>query len=253
MSFPFEKCYNVEELKGYGITVDYDNLGNTAFVYKNTEIGYLLDIPGEPFQIATSFKINDCDYYLLNEQFKIEGIYKRERHWEKDEHGKTYLVKEKPLCWDNTTLSEVDFHDQLLARLIRAIEIYEAKMPILLEKFPWVVKYKKAHLSTDECIKHNLVLTPGATKLLNGNDALMSLITVQTEKISQHEDLEHSYWMVTVKEPQVTGIVDNKELLEYTKISYLVLNDRFTQGNKILMKLNANEIAALQVISMQGV
>ena len=59
--------------------------------------------------------------------------------------------------------------------------------------------------------------------------------------------------MVTVKEPQVTGIVDNKELLEYTKVSYLVLNDRFTQGNKILMKLNANETAALQVISMQGV
>ena len=92
MSFPFEKCYNVEELKGYGITVDYDNLGNTAFVYKNTEIGYLLDIPGEPFQIATSFKINDCDYYLLNEQFKIEGIYKRERHWEKERPDRKSVV-----------------------------------------------------------------------------------------------------------------------------------------------------------------
>ena len=55
MSFPFEKCYDPKELEGYGITVNLDSLGNTSFLYKKVEIGYLLDIPGEGFEIATSF------------------------------------------------------------------------------------------------------------------------------------------------------------------------------------------------------
>ena len=113
MSFPFEKCYDPKELEGYGITVNLDSLGNTSFLYKKVEIGYLLDIPGEGFEIATSFKINDCDYYLLTGKFEVEPIYKRMRTWRRDESGKTYLEKEKLLRWEDTTLSEIDFHDHL--------------------------------------------------------------------------------------------------------------------------------------------
>lgn len=247
MSFPFKKCYNVEELKGYGITVDYDNLGNTAFRYKNTEIGYLLDIPGEGFEIATSFKINDCDYYLLTNKFEVEPIYKRMKTWRRDESGKTYLKKEKLLRWEDTTLSEIDFHDQLLARLVRAIEIYEAKLPILMEKFPWIVNYKKRNLSDEECIEHNLTLSEGIRTLLNGSVINACKFKTEYKKIDSSTNMDVTYWLLTVKSSAITGIVNGQEIFEPELIRYFVRHDRFG-GNKILMKLNSEEYFNLQRI-----
>ena len=247
MSFPFEKCYDPKELAGYGIKVRSDSLGNTEFLYKNVEIGYLLDIPGEGFEIATSFKINDCDYYLLNDKFEVEPIYKRMRTWRKDESGKTYLEKEKLLRWEDTTLSEIDFHDQLLARLIRAIEIYEAKLPILMEKFPWIVNHKKRNLTDEECIEHNLTLHEGNVTLLNGNDITAYKFKTENKKISSSTNIDITYWLVTVKSSVVTGIVNGQEIFEPELIRYFVRHDRFG-GNKILMKLNQEEYFNLQRI-----
>lgn len=247
MSFPFEKCYDPKELAGYGIKVRSDSLGNTEFLYKNVEIGYLLDIPGEGFEIATSFKINDCDYYLLNDKFEVEPIYKRMRTWRKDESGKTYLEKEKLLRWEDTTLSEIDFHDQLLARLVRAIEIYEAKLPILMEKFPWIVNHKKRNLTDEECIEHNLTLHEGNVTLLNGNDITAYKFKTENKKISSSTNIDITYWLVTVKSSVVTGIVNGQEIFEPELIRYFVRHDRFG-GNKILMKLNQEEYFNLQRI-----
>ena len=247
MSFPFEKCYDPKELAGYGISVNLDSLGNTSFLYKNVEIGYLLDIPGEGFEIATSFKINDCDYYLLNDKFEVEPIYKRMRTWRKDESGKTYLEKEKLLRWEDTTLSEIDFHDQLLARLVRAIEIYEAKLPILMEKFPWIVNHKKRNLTDEECIEHNLTLHEGNVTLLNGNDITAYKFKTENKKISSSTNIDITYWLVTVKSSVVTGIVNGQEIFEPELIRYFVRHDRFG-GNKILMKLNQEEYFNLQRI-----
>ena len=247
MSFPFEKCYDPKELEGYGISVNLDSLGNTSFLYKNVEIGYLLDIPGEGFEIATSFKINDCDYYLLNDKFEVEPIYKRMRTWRKDESGKTYLEKEKLLRWEDTTLSEIDFHDQLLARLVRAIEIYEAKLPILMEKFPWIVNHKKRNLTDEECIEHNLTLHEGNVTLLNGNDITAYKFKTENKKISSSTNIDITYWLVTVKSSVVTGIVNGQEIFEPELIRYFVRHDRFG-GNKILMKLNQEEYFNLQRI-----
>lgn len=249
MSFPFKKCYNIEELKGYGITVSYDHLGNTQFLYKNVEIGYLLDIPGEGFEIATSFKINDCDYYLLTDKFEVEPIYKRMRTWRRDETGKTYLEKEKLLRWEDTTLSEVDFHEQLLARLIRAIEIYEAKLPILMEKFPWIVNHKKHNMTDEECIEHNFKLDEGNAKLLNGNDIVAYKFKTEYKKLTASTNVDITYWLVSVKTPVVTGIIDGQETLEYTMVRYFVRHDRFG-GNKILMKLNSEDFMTLQGLIM---
>jgi len=249
MSFPFEKCYNQEELKGYGIEVSYDSLGNTQFLYKNVEIGYLLDIPGEAFEIATSFKVNDCDYYLVTEKFEVEPIYKHARIWTRDAEGKTYLVKEKPLRWEDTTLSEVDFHDQLLARLVRAIEIYEAKLPILMEKFPWIVKNKKSRMTDVECIEHNHTLNEGNAKLLNGNNIVAHKFKTEYTKLPGNSKIDITYWLVTVKSPVVTGILKGQELIEYTEVRYFVRHDRFG-GNKILMKLNTEEFMSLQGLIM---
>lgn len=249
MSFPFEKCYDPKELEGYGITVNFDSLGNISFLYKKVEIGYLLDIPGEGFEIATSFKINDCDYYLLTDKFEVEPIYKRMRTWRRDESGKTYLEKEKLLRWEDTTLSEIDFHDQLLARLVRAIEIYEAKLPILMEKFPWIVNHKKRNLSDEECIEHNLTLTEGNVTLLNGNDIVAYKFKTENKKLTSSTNIDVTYWLVTVKSPVVTGIVNGQEIFEPELIRYFVRHDRFG-GNKILMKLNPEEFMSLQGLIM---
>lgn len=247
MSFPFEKCYDPKELEGYGISVNLDSLGNTSFLYKNVEIGYLLDIPGEGFEIATSFKINDCDYYLLTDKFEVEPIYKRMRTWRRDESGKTYLEKEKLLRWEDTTLSEIDFHDQLLARLIRAIEIYEAKLPILMEKFPWIVNHKKRNLTDEECIEHNLTLREGIRTLLNGSVINACKFKTEYKKIDSSTNMDVTYWLLTVKSSAVTGIVNGQEIFEPELIRYFVRHDRFG-GNKILMKLNQEEYFNLQRI-----
>lgn len=249
MSFPFEKCYDPKELEGYGITVNFDSLGNLSFLYKKVEIGYLLDIPGEGFEIATSFKINDCDYYLLTNKFEVEPIYKRMRTWRRDESGKTYLEKEKLLRWEDTTLSEIDFHDQLLARLVRAIEIYEAKLPILMEKFPWIVNHKKRNLTDEECIEHNLTLKEGNVTLLNGNDIVAYKFKTENKKLTSSTNIDVTYWLVTVKSPVVTGIVNGQEIFEPELIRYFVRHDRFG-GNKILMKLNPEEFMSLQGLIM---
>lgn len=249
MSFPFEKCYDPKELEGYGITVRADSLGNLEFLYKNVEIGYLLDIPGEGFEIATSFKINDCDYYLLTDKFEVEPIYKRMRTWRRDESGKTYLEKEKLLRWEDTTLSEIDFHDQLLARLVRAIEIYEAKLPILAEKFPWIVNHKKRNLSDEECIEHNLTLREGIRTLLNGNVISAYKFKTEYKKLSASTNIDITYWLLTVKTSVVTGIVNGQEIFEPQLIRYFVRHDRFG-GNKILMKLNSEEFVSLQGLIM---
>lgn len=247
MSFPFEKCYDPKELEGYGISVNLDSLGNTSFLYKNVEIGYLLDIPGEGFEIATSFKINDSDYCLLSDKFEVEPIYKRMRTWRRDESGKTYLEKEKLLRWEDTTLSEIDFHDQLLARLIRAIEIYEAKLPILMEKFPWIVNHKKRNLSDEECIEHNLTLREGIRTLLNGSVINACKFKTEYKKIDSSTNMDITYWLLTVKSSAVTGIVNGQEIFEPELIRYFVRHDRFG-GNKILMKLNQEEYFNLQRI-----
>lgn len=247
MSFPFEKCYDPKELEGYGISVNLDSLGNTSFLYKKVEIGYLLDIPGEGFEIATSFKINDCDYYLLTDKFEVEPIYKRMRTWRKDESGKTYLEKEKLLRWEDTTLSEIDFHDQLLARLVRAIEIYEAKLPILMEKFPWIVNHKKRNLTDEECIEHNLTLHEGNETLLNGSVINACKFKTEYKKIDSSTNMDVTYWLLTVKSSTVTGIVNGQEIFEPELIRYFVRHDRFG-GNKILMKLNQEEYFNLQRI-----
>lgn len=247
MSFPFEKCYDPKELEGYGIKVRSDSLGNLEFLYKNVEIGYLLDIPGEGFEIATSFKVNDCAYCLLNDKFEAEPIYKRMRTWRRDESGKTYLEKEKLLRWEDTTLSEIDFHDQLLARLIRAIEIYEAKLPILMEKFPWIVNRKKRSLSDEECIEHNLTLREGIRTLLNGHVFGVSKFKTEYKKIDSSTNIDITYWLLTGKSSVVTGIVNGQEIFESELIRYFVRHDRFG-GNKILMKLNQEEYSNLQRI-----
>lgn len=249
MSFPFKKCYDTKELEGYGITVKCDSLGNLEFLYKNVEIGYLLDIPGEGFEIATSFKINDCDYYLLTDKFEVEPIYKRMRTWRRDETGKTYLEKEKLLRWEDTTLSEIDFHDQLLARLVRAIEIYEAKLPILKEKFPWIVKHKKCNMSDEECIEYNLTLNEGNITLLNGNDIVAYKFKTDNKKLTASTNVDITYWLVTVKSSVVTGIINGQEIFEPELIRYFVRHDRFG-GNKILMKLNSEEFMSLQGLIM---
>ena len=249
MSFPFEKCYDPKELEGYGITVNFDSLGNISFLYKKVEIGYLLDIPGEGFEIATSFKINDCDYYLLTDKFEVEPIYKRMRTWRRDESGKTYLEKEKLLRWEDTTLSEIDFHDQLLARLVRAIEIYEAKLPILAEKFPWIVEHKKRNMSDEECIEHNLTLTEGNVTLLNGNDITAHKFKTEYKKLSASTNIDITYWLVTVNSSVVTGIINGQEIFEPELIRYFVRHDRFG-GNKILMKLNSEDFMSLQGLIM---
>ena len=245
MSFPFEKCYDPKELEGYGISVNLDSLGNTSFLYKKVEIGYLLDIPGEGFEIATSFKINDCDYYLLTNKFEVEPIYKRMRTWRRDESGKTYLEKEKLLRWEDTTLSEIDFHDQLLSRLVRAIEIYEAKLPILMEKFPWIVNHKKRNMSDEECIEYNLKLDEGNAKLLNGNDITAHKFKTEYKKLNASTNIDITYWLVTVKSSVVTGIINGQEIFEPELIRYFVRHDRFG-GNKILMKLNSEDFVSLQ-------
>ena len=247
MSFPFEKCYDPKELEGYGITVNHDCLGNLAFLYKNVEIGYLLDIPGEGFEIATSFKINNCDYYLLTDKFEVEPIYKRMRTWRRDESGKTYLEKEKLLRWEDTTLSEIDFHDQLLARLVRAIEIYEAKLPILMEKFPWIVEHKKRNLTDEECIEHNLTLREGIRTLLNGSVINAYKFKTENKKLTSSTNTDITYWLLIVKSSVVTGIVNGQEIFEPELIRYFVRHDRFG-GNKILMKLNQEEYFNLQRI-----
>lgn len=249
MSFPFKKCYDTKELEGYGIIVRCDSLGNLEFLYKNVEIGYLLDIPGEGFEIATSFKINDSDYYLLTDKFEVEPIYKRMRTWRRDETGKTYLEKEKLLRWEDTTLSEIDFHDQLLARLVRAIEIYEAKLPILKEKFPWIVKHKKCNMSDEECIEYNLTLNEGNVTLLNGNDIVAYKFKTDNKKLTASTNVDITYWLVTVKSSVVTGIINGQEIFEPELIRYFVRHDRFG-GNKILMKLNSEEFMSLQGLIM---
>ena len=66
MTFPFKKCYDTKELEGYGITVSCDSLGNLSFLYKNVEIGYLLDIPGEESVMR---------HYLGIEQDERDEIY----------------------------------------------------------------------------------------------------------------------------------------------------------------------------------
>lgn len=249
MSFPFKKCYDTKELEGYGITVRCDSLGNLEFLYKNVEIGYLLDIPGEGFEIATSFKINDCDYYLLTDKFEVEPIYKRMRTWRRDETGKTYLEKEKLLRWEDTTLSEIDFHDQLLARFVRAIEIYEAKLPILKEKFPWIVKHKKCNMSDEECIEYNLTLNEGNITLLNGNNIVAYKFKTDNKKLTASTNVDITYWLITVKSSVVTGIINGQEIFEPELIRYFVRHDRFG-GNKILMKLNSEEFMSLQGLIM---
>lgn len=249
MSFPFEKCYDPKELEGYGISVNLDSLGNTSFLYKKVEIGYLLDIPGEGFEIATSFKINDSDYCLLSDKFEVEPIYKRMRTWRRDESGKTYLEKEKLLRWEDTTLSEIDFHDQLLARLVRAIEIYEAKLPILMEKFPWIVNHKKRNLSDEECIEYNLTLREGIRTLLNGHVISANKFKTENKKIDSSTNIDITYWLLTVKTYFVTGIVNGQEIFESELIRYFVRHDRFG-GNKILMKLNSEEFTSLQGLIM---
>ena len=169
------------------------------------------------------------------------------RTWRKDESGKTYLEKEKLLRWEDTTLSEIDFHDQLLARLVRAIEIYEAKLPILMEKFPWIVNHKKRNLTDEECIEHNLTLHEGNVTLLNGNDITAYKFKTENKKISSSTNIDITYWLVTVKSSVVTGIVNGQEIFEPELIRYFVRHDRFG-GNKILMKLNQEEYFNLQRI-----
>ena len=245
MTFPFKKCYDTKELEGYGIAVSCDSLGNLSFLYKNVEIGYLLDIPGEGFEIATSFKIDDCDYNLLNDKFEVEPIYKRMRTWRRDESGKSYLEKEKLLRWEDTTLSETDFHEQLLSRLVRATKIYEAKLPILKEKFPWVVDRKKRNMSDEECIMHNLALIEGNATLLNGNDVTAHNFKTEYMKLNASTDIAITYWLVTVNSSVVTGIVNGQETFEPETVRYFVRHDRFG-GNRILMKLNHEESMSLQ-------
>lgn len=247
MSFPFQKCYDPKELETYGITVRCDGIGNLTFLYKNVQIGYFLDIPGEGFEIATSFKINDSDYYLLTNVLEVEPIYKRMRTWRRDESGKTYLEKEKLLRWEDTTLSETDFHDQLLARLVRATEIYEAKLPILMEKFPWIVEHKKRNMSDEECIEYNLNLVEDNIRLLNGNDAIAYKFKTKYKKLPDSTNIDITYWLVTVKSSVVTGIVNGQEIFELELVRYFVRHDKF-DGNKILMKLNQEEYFNLQRI-----
>lgn len=249
MSFSFQKCYDPKELFHYGITVRCDSLGNTEFLYKDVEIGYLLDIPGEGFEIATSFKINDSDYCLLNDKFEVEPIYKRMRTWRRDETGKTYLEKEKLLRLEDTTLSENDFHDQLLSRLVRATEIYKAKLPILVEKFPWIVKHKKRNMSDEECIEHNLTLTEDNTTLLNGNDIIAHKFKTEYKKLNASTNIDVTYWLVTVNSSVVTGIINGQEIFEPELVRYFVKHDRL-DGNKILMKLNSEDFMSLQGLIM---
>jgi hypothetical protein len=245
MSFPLEKCYDKEELKKYGIKVSYDHLGNTLFTYDDIEIGYLLDIIDEPFNVATSFQVDrSC---VVSGKLKISPIYKRARYWTKNERG-SCLVKEQELNWHKTTLSEAVFHDMLLQRLIRAVEIYKKKLRILKEKFPWMVEYARQKMTNEECIEYDLELKAQTApiKLLNGNRAVLRLITKQAEKINGYGTLEHEYWFINVRTPSVIGILDGQELIEYVNSWYLVTKDRFTQGNKILMKLNDQEFGQLQ-------
>lgn len=246
MSFPLEKCYDKEELKKYGIKVSYDHLGNTLFTYDDIEIGYLLDILQEPFNIATSYCI-DKDYIIQN-KFKVKPIYKAARYWLKGEDGKSRLVVEPKLNWYNTEFSEAVFHDMLLQRLIRAVEIYKKKLRILKEKFPWMVEYARQKMTNEECIEYELELKAQAApiKLLNGNRAFIRLITKQAEKVKGYGTLEHEYWFINVRTPSVIGILEGQELIEYVNNWYLVTKDRFTQGNKILMKLNDQEFGRLQ-------
>ena len=246
MSFPFKKCFDEKELADLGIETQYDSLGNIGFYYDGVEMAYLLDIIGEPFEFASSFRIDDDIRYMVNGEMHIVPIYKTERYWNPGERGPV-MKKVYRLNWHTTALPPDEFREEFMRRIVRTVSIYRLKKKILETKFPWIVEDRKSKLSNYECIEHELVPTEGDTRLTNGNYAMVRHITTQVEKIPGHNKLEHSYWSIQVKTPITSGIMANQELFEYEDEYYIVMNDRFTDGNRVLMKLNGDEYKRLYI------
>ena len=195
--FPFEECYDENELRDEDIYVYYDPLGNTSFTWQPPEgivrgkdgdfykvdLGGLLDITGEPFMFSVSWKLDYRPYTL--------GKYAREHSFGMDciepisRTGKSYWtvrgdmtlpvkVTEKPLNWYSTDLTAEEFRKELYRRLRDAKETFLRKYEILRWKFRAKQAEVRRSLTVEECIKGKLtedsLYETGYARLANGHE-----------------------------------------------------------------------------------
>jgi hypothetical protein len=179
-SFEFTLCWNEKELNELGITTDFDELGNMSFMYDNVCLGYLLDIPGEPFMFAVHFGIPRTHAIVaegINFNYRwVRPVFKPgRRYWKTNDAGKPVKVKEPALNWHDTTLTAAEFRYELTRRLVTARDLYESKRTALQLKFDMVQKHMRRALGDEECIELinvqelTLIKKFGIMQLLNGN------------------------------------------------------------------------------------
>lgn len=171
-TFPFEECYDENELRDEDIYVYYDCLGNTLFKWQppegdfyKVELGWLLDFVGEPFMFSVSWKLDYRPY--------SRGKYAREHSFGMDciepvsRAGKSYWtvrgdmtlpvkVTEKPLNWYNTDLTAEEFRKELHRRLRDAKETFLRKYEILRWKFHAKQVEVRRSLTVEECLNGRL-------------------------------------------------------------------------------------------------
>ena len=166
-TFDFKECYDEGQLAGYGITVEHDSLGNTGFRYRGIEIGYLLDIIGEPFMFAMSYRLgmDRCAWLRPEDRFcagrVIPKYGKGMSYWCENLDNPQYLhlprkFHEPALNWYNTGLTPGEFREELTRRLLRASRLYDRKERELGLKFEILKKRQLRSRTDEECIE-NLV------------------------------------------------------------------------------------------------
>ena len=170
--FPFDECYDANELRDEDIYVYYDCLGNLSFTWQppegdfyKVELGGLLDMEGEPFMFSVSWKLDYSQYsrakYAREHSFGMDCIEPISRA------GKSYWtvrgdmtlpvkVTEKPLNWYNTDLTAEEFRKELHRRLRDAKETFLRKYEILRWKFHAKQVEVRRSLTVEECLNDGL-------------------------------------------------------------------------------------------------
>lgn len=218
-SFPFDECYDVNELRDDDIYVYYDCLGNTSFTWQppegivrgkdgdfyKVELGGLLDMAGEPFMFSVSWKLDYRPY--------SRGKYAREHSFGMDciepisRAGKSYWtvrgditlpvkVTEKPLNWYNTDLTAEEFRKELHRRLRDAKETFLRKYDILRWKFHAKQVEVRRSLTVEDCIKGGLtgdsLYETGYARLANGHE--LKIIKINDRlSLAFDEDTDYLY------------------------------------------------------------
>jgi len=251
-TFDFSLCYDPDELGKYGIMVINDALGNTSFeLHNGVCLGYLLDMVGEPFKFAVHFGVETHPSFVGPDAafgFRmVRPVFKTGRKfWSRDESGRAVKVKEPQLNWYQPTMGALNFHAELLRRLLFAKAEYFRRLPEMEKKFAMMQKVRRRSMGDRECIeglkpvdymgKDGYTLSSLYVRLLNGHEYIMKLL---------HKELGDDYCQCTwimydlKKNEQVGGLPPNL---------YLVQGDTASGEMKVLMCLPGLRVDRLKEI-----